>query len=452
MEQCAVAQRPMFTPVALRRLIIPLILEQFLAMTVGLAATIMITHVSEAAVSGVSLVDAINNLFINILAALCTGGAIVCAQYLGRRDSEHARLSARQLFYIALIFSVTIGAVFLAAPRFFVRIIFGAVDADVMKSATTYLTFSALSYPFLAVYNACAALFRSMGNSRVSLLASLVMNVVNVAINAILIYVFQFGVVGAGIATLVSRAVAAVITLFLIRNQHNPVYLKGLHRVSFDGRLIRSILSVGIPTGFENGLFNFGRLVVQTLIVSLGTAALAANAIIGSISNMAIVPGLGMGLAIVTVFGQCVGAGDYEQAVSYLKKMMLYTVVSMASVNIPLFLFSRQIVGLFPLDPSVMEESAQVLRFLGISGVLFWPLSFAFPNALRAAGDARFTMVVSASSMWFVRFGLSYLFIKVLGMGFAGVWYGMMIDWIFRCFFFIFRYRSGKWKTKCVIR
>jgi putative MATE family efflux protein len=452
MEQSAAAQRPMFSPVALRRLIIPLILEQLLAMTVGLVATIMITHVGEASVSGVSLVDAINNLFINILAALCTGGAVVCAQYLGRRDSQQARLSARQLFYIALLFSVVVGAVFLAAPRFFVRAIYGAVDRSVLDSATTYLTFSAISYPFLAIYSACAALFRSMGNSRVSLLASLVMNVVNVAVSAVLIYGFQLGVAGAGIATLLSRAVAAVITLYLIRNRRNPVYLKQLYRVSFDGRLVRSILSVGVPTGFENGLFNLGRLVIQTLVASLGTAALAANAIIGSIANMAIVPGLAMGLAIVTVFGQCVGAGDYEQAEAYLKKLMLYTILCMTCTNLPLLLFSRRIIGLFPLDASVLEESAQTLRFLGISGILFWSFSFAFPNALRAAGDARFTMIAAISIMWIVRCGSSYVFIKLLGTGFAGAWYAMMIDWVFRCFFFIFRYRSGKWRTKCVIR
>lgn len=452
MEQSAAVQRPMFTPAALRQLIIPLILEQLLAMMVGLAATVMITRVGESAVSGVSLVDSLNNLIISILSALCTGGAVVCAQYLGRRDSEQARSSARQLFYIAILFASLLGAILLVAPSFFVRVIFGSVDASVLSSATTYLTFSAFSYPFLAVYNACAALFRSMGNSRVSLLASLVMNVVNVTANAILIYVCHLGVVGAGIATLLSRIVAAVIMLLLIRNQGNPIFLRNLWRVRFQGGLVRSILAVGIPTGFENGLFNFGKLLVQTLIASLGTSAIAANAILGSISNIATVPGLGMSLAVITVFGQCVGAGDYTQAVGYLKKLMWITIFAMSCFNIPLLILAKPLLGLFPISASAFDISAQILPVLAIASICFWPFSFAFPNALRAAGDARFTMIVSASSMWIVRFGLSYVSVRFLGLGVPGVWYSMMIDWVVRSVIFLFRYRTGKWRTKCVIR
>jgi len=442
----------MFTKTALRQLIIPLVLEQLLAMMVGLAATVMITRVGESAVSGVSLVDTLSNLIISILTALCTGGAVVCAQYLGRRDSGQARNSARQLFYIALLFSVALGATLLVAPSFFVRVIFGSVEEAVLKSATTYLVFSAISYPFLAVYNACAALFRSMGNSRVSLLASLVMNVVNVAVNAVLIFALNLGVLGAGIATLLSRVVAAVIMLLLIRNQNNPIFLRSVWQVRFNREIVRSILFVGVPTGFENGLFNFGKLLVQALVASLGTSAIAANAILGSISNLAIVPGLGLSLAIITVFGQCVGAGDYEQAVEYLKKLMVYTILSMALVNVPLFLFAKPIVGIFPISEEAYNVSVQMLPFLAISNIVLWPWSFAFPNALRAAGDARFTMIVSASTMWIIRFGLSYLFVSFLGLSVAGIWYCMVIDWAVRDVFFLLRYRTGIWRTKRVIR
>lgn len=452
MEESAVAQRPMFSKAALRQLIIPLILEQMLAMMVGLAATIMIARVGESAVSGVSLVDSLNNLIISILTALCTGGAVVCAQYLGRRDPGQARNAARQLFYIALVFATVLGAILLIAPSFFVRVIFGEIDPAVLNSATTYIFYSALSYPFLAVYSSCAALFRSMGNSRVSLLASLIMNVVNIAANAILIYIFGLGVTGAGIATLVSRIVAAVIMLLLIQSKQNPIYLRTLYRIRFDGGVMRSILSVGIPTGFENGLFNFGKLLVQTLVASLGTSAIAANAILGSISNLSIVPGLGLSLAMITVFGQCVGAGDYEQAVNYLKKLMTYSFFAMAIVNIPLLLFSKSIIGLFPISQEAFAISVQMLPVLAVADIVFWPVSFVFPNALRAAGDARFTMIVSASTMWIVRFGLSYVFVRFLGLGVAGVWYCMVIDWFVRSIFFVLRYRSGKWRTKRVIR
>ncbi len=441
----------MFTNAALRQLIIPLILEQLLAMTVGLAAVIMITGVGEAAVSGVSLVDTLNVLIISILTALCTGGAVVCAQYIGRQEAEHARTSARQLVYIALIFSVVLGAALLAAPRFFIRLLFGAVEASVARSAQTYLLFSAVSFPFLALYNACAALFRAMGNSRVSLYVSLVMNVVNVSLNAVLIYGMQLGVLGAGIATATARAVAALFMMLLIRSRSNVIYLRGLLPVRFERNMVRSILSIGVPNGLENGMFNFGKLLVQTLVAWLGTSAIAANAIIGSIFNITIVPGSGMSLAILTVVGQCIGAGDYEQAVAYTKKLMLITFLSMMAVNVPLLLFSRQVLGWFSLSEKAAALAEEVLPVLSVSCCFIWPLSFAFPNVLRAAGDARYTMIVSASSMWIVRFGLSYLLIRRFGFGLEGVWYCMIVDWIVRSVCFALRYRGGKWKTKTVL-
>lgn len=452
METKPVVSRPLFTNAALRQLIIPLLLEQLLAMTVGLAAVVMITKVGEAAVSGVSLVDSLNVLVISILSALCTGGAVVCAQYIGRREPENARTSARQLIYISLIFSIAIGAMLLCAPRFFIRIIFGAVEASVAESARTYLIFSALSFPFLALYNACAALFRAMGNSRISLYVSLVMNVVNVSLNALFLYGLHYGVLGVSISTAVARTVAAVLMLLLIREQGNVIYLRKIFPVRFERTMVRSILSIGVPNGLENGMFNFGKLLVQTLVAWLGTSAIAANAIIGSIFNITVVPGMGMSLAILTVVGQCIGAGDYEQAVRYAKKLMVITYLLMIAVNLPLLLFSKPVLEWFSLSQDATTIAAKVLPSLAISCCIIWPLSFAFPNVLRAAGDARYTMIVSASTMWIVRFGLSYLLIKQFHVGLEGVWYCMMIDWFVRSAFFFFRYRSGKWKTKTVLR
>lgn len=441
----------MFTSTALRQLIIPLIIEQLLAMTVGLAAVVMIAKVGEAAVSGVSLVDSLNLLIISILSALCTGGAVVCAQYLGRGEPDNARASARQLLYISLIFSIVIGGILLLAPRFFLRLIFGAVEADVTQSARMYLIFSSISFPFLAIYNSCAALFRAMGNSRVSLYVSLIMNVINIAVNALTIYVLHWGVLGVSIATALARAVAAIMMLILIRSRGNVIYLRKFFPVRFEGRMVHSILSVGVPNGFENGLFSFGKLFVQALVAGLGTSALAANAIIGSIFNIIIVPGSGMTLAMLTVVGQCVGAGDYRQASYYTKKLLLITYLTLLAVNLPMLLFPRAIIGLFPISAETAATAQRVLPILGIFIITVWPISFAFPNTLRAAGDARFTMIVSTVSMWVVRFGLSYLLVTKFNLGVAGVWYGMVVDWVARSIFFVFRYRGGKWKTKVVL-
>jgi putative MATE family efflux protein len=452
MECQPAEQRPMFTTAALRRLIIPLILEQLLVMTVGLAAVLMITKVGESAVSGVSLVDSLTILLISILTALCTGGAVVCAQYIGRNEPENARISARQLLYISVFFAVAVGTVLLLAPRFFIRLIFGTIAADVADSARTYLILSAVSFPFLAVYNACAALFRSMGNSRVSLYASLVMNIVNVSSNVLTIYVLNLGVLGAGISTLLARVVASVMIFALIQNRSHLVYLSNVFPIRLEKRMIRSILSIGVPNGLENGMFNFGKLLVQALVASLGTSAIAANAIVGSIFNVSIVPGMGMSLAIITVIGQCVGAGEYGQASRYLKKLMFVTYISMIAVNLPILLFPRFIAGWFPLSDEATSIAIRLMPILAIFCMTVWPLSFAFPNILRAAGDARFTMIVSASSMWAIRLGFSYLLVNQFHLGLPGIWYGMLMDWVVRSVFFQLRYRSGRWKTMTVIR
>jgi putative MATE family efflux protein len=451
MKQTQSFDRPMFTPASLRRLIIPLIIEQMLAVTVGLADTVMIASVGEAAVSGVSLVNSLNNLIISILAALCTGGAVVCAQYLGRQDVFNARSSAKQLVYVSLFFTVVVGAVLLSSRNFFIRVLFGEIEADVHANASTYLLLTSLSFPFLAVYNACAALFRSMGNSRVSLFASAIMNIINVGGNALLIYGCGLGVAGAGTATLVSRAVAAVLMLVLIANPANAIHLRRVWKVRLDVKLIKSILSIGVPNGFENGLFNFGKLIVQSMVSTLGTAAIAANAILGSIANIVFVPGMSMGLAMVTVVGQCIGAGDYAQAKYYVKKMMLLTHIVLIAINVPLLFLNQWVVGWFPLSADAVAVCLRILPVLSVLLMTIWPYSFALPNALRAAGDARFTMTVSAVSMWTLRVGLCYVFIRYFNLGVAGVWYSMFIDWVGRLSFFIPRYLRGKWQTKTVI-
>ena len=426
-------------------------LEQLLAMSVGMADTVMLTTVGEAAVSGVALVDVINNLVIQVLAALATGGAVVCAQYLGRQDAPSARLAARQLLYTATGVALVLASCLLLFRDALLPAIFGNLEPPVLESARIYLLLTALSFPFLAVYNACAAMFRSMGNSRVSLYASLLMNALNIGGNAILIYGCHWGTAGAGTATLLSRAAAAVMMLLLIKNRGNPIWLDRLLAIRFDKKMIASILRIGVPSGVENGLFHFGKLMVQTLIASLGTAAIAANAIANSVSGVLIVPGSAIGLSMITVVGQCVGADDYTQARGYTKKLMLYAYFCMAVINLPVVFLAKPLIGLFSLSPEATRLAAFVLPSIGVMHTLAWPMSFTFPNALRAAGDARYTMLVSILSMWTLRVGMSYVFINLMGMNIEGVWYAMFCDWCLRILCFVIRYARGKWKTKRVI-
>lgn len=309
---------------ALVRLIIPLVIEQFLLMSVGMADTIMVTSAGEAAVSGVSLVDNINLLLLQIFAALSTGGAVVVSQYIGRREKEEARKAAKQLIYTVLAASTFIMTIALIFRQHILSLVFGSIDPDVMDNALVYFLSTAAAYPFMAIYNAGSALFRAEGNSKVSMFNSLVVNIVNISVNAILIYGFDMGALGAGLGTLSSRVVAAVSILVLWQRKDNELRIDKLFRLEIQKEKIRKILSVGIPNGLENGMFQVGRLIVLSLTTTFGTNAVAANAIGGSIAGVLNVPGMAIGLALITVVGQCMGAGRTEEAVQYTKLSLIH--------------------------------------------------------------------------------------------------------------------------------
>ena len=453
MEAAQELNKPLFSREALLRLIIPLVIEQFLLMSVGMADTVMVTTSGEAAVSGVSLVDNLNLLLIQIFAALSTGGAVVVSQYLGRRDVENARAAAKQLLYSVVAVSTLLTLTALIFRQHILSLIFGRVEPDVMDSALQYFIATALAYPFMSLYNAGAALFRSMGNSRVSMFNSLVVNIVNISVNAVLIFGFHMGALGAGIGTLVSRIVAAVIILFLMQRPDNLLCIEGLFHPEFHGGMVKRILSIGVPNGLENGLFQAGKLVVLSLITSFGTAAVAANAIANSIASVINVPGQAVGLSMVTVVGQCIGARDTVQAVGYTKKLMAVTYLSMGAMSIVLFLTAGPLVTLFNLSPEAAAMATRVLHWNCVFLLVFWPMSFTLPNALRASGDAVFTMGVSLFSMAVFRIVFSYILACSwgFGLGLLGVWLAMFIDWIDRAVIFLIRFLRGKWKTKRVI-
>lgn len=440
---------PLFSADALRRLIIPLVVEQFLAMTIGMADTIMVTSVGEHAVSGVSLVDNISTLLINVFSALATGGAVVAAQYLGSRDEQNACSAAKQLFYAIGALSAATMAVCLLFREPILRLVFGRLDDNVMEAAMTYFLLTAISYPLLAIYNAGAALFRAMGNSKVSMLASLLMNIVNIGLNAILIYGAGIGVAGAGFGTLFSRLAGAVLMTWLICQSGHRIHIDHLLHFEFRGQLVKKILRIGVPNGLENGMFQIGKLLVLGLVTPLGTSATAANAIANSVAGVVNVPGNAISLSLITVVGQCMGAGDSKQAVRYTRKLMIIVYLAMGSLSVLLFFCAAPVVGLFGLTPGAAVMAIQVLRWCAVFDLIFWPMSFTLPNALRASGDAKFTMIVSMCSMWIFRIGFSYLLVPQIGL--LGVWVAMFIDWIVRAVVFLIRFLSGRWKTKTVI-
>ena len=438
-------KRYLFTNQDLTRLIAPLIIEQILAVTVGMADTMMVSSAGEAATSGVSLVDMINNLIINVFAAVSTGGAVVASQYLGHEARDKARESANQLILITGLIAAGIMALSTAFRGGPSGALSQGVEADVMRNALIYLVMSALSYPFLAVYNSCAALFRSMGNSEVSMQVSIIMNAVNVAGNAFFIFGMKWGVFGAALASLIARMIACVMLFIRLQNKKLTIYIDP-RLFRWNGGMIRKILHIGIPGGVENSIFQLGRILVVSIIATFGTAQIAANAVANNLDSMGVLAGQAMNLAMITIVGRCVGAGDYDQADYYVKKMMKLTYLingiccGMVLLSLPLTL------KLYGLSAETLRLAAVLVLIHDGIAILLWPASFTLPNVLRAANDVKFPMIVSIMSMVVFRIGLSYVIGVWLGLGAVGVWIAMVADWIARVTCFVGRYKSGKWK------
>lgn len=432
----------------LKKLIIPLVIEQILIVAVGMADTIMIAGAGEAAVSGISLVDTINILIINVFSALATGGAVVAGHYLGEKDKRSACKSAWQLIYVATLISIVITIFYLGAHQFILTKVFGGITVDVMKNAKTYLIITGLSIVPLAIYNSCAALFRAMNNSKTTMWISLGMNVINIIGNAILIFGFNMGVAGAAIATTFSRIVAAAISFTLLYRKNGIINLRGQATFRIHKPLIARIMYIGIPSGLENSFFQLGKILLLSLVATFGTFAIASNAICNSIAVFNNLPGMSINYAILTVVAICIGSGDYAQAKFYTKKLLKWAYVSTFLCSFLLAVGAGFIVSLFQVSDETARLTVQILRFHAAMACIFWIPSFTIPNALRAAGDTIFPMVIAVISMWVFRIGTAYVFSYVFHMGLMGVWIAMTIDWIFRGVCYTIRYAGGKWEKK----
>lgn len=428
------------------RLIIPLIVDQFLQVAVGLSDSIMVARVGEAAVSGVSLVDTVMLLIINIFTALATGGAVIAGQYLGRKDPKTGCEATAQLFNFTFLFSIFIMILGYIGQNVILYHVFGKIEPEVMKDSRTYLLIVLSSIPMIAMYNAGAAIFRAMGNSNVAMKTSLLMNSINVFGNALLIFGFHRGVEGVAIPTVVSRGVACVVILILLNNQEHELHILHPYPFKIKWNVLKKILYIGIPNGLENSMFQLGKIAVLSLVSGLGTASLAANAVGNNIANFAILPGMSFGFALLTVCAQCVGAGDFEQVKYYTKHMMRVEYLCLIASNLIVILALPFILSVYNLSDEAAQYANDIILYHAACVVTIWPLSFTLPNTLRAAADVKVTMVLSIISMWVFRFGFSYLLTMVFHMGIFGVWVAMTIDWLVRGIFFVCRYKSGRWQ------
>lgn len=443
-----VTENRLFSKKDLRKLIIPLILEQTLAITVGMADTMMISSAGEAAVSGVSLVDMFNNLIISVLAALATGGAVVTSQCIGAGRREEACRSARQLVFTEAAITIGISVLVLLFHRQILGLFFGQIEADVMQNAIIYLIISVFSFPLLAVYDSCAALYRSMGNAQITLKISLLMNVINVVGNAIGVYVLKLGVAGVAIPSLVSRGVAGVVLFTLLHNPDNLVFLTR-EKFKVDATIVKRILFIGIPSGIENGIFQLGRVLVVSIIAAFGTSQIAANGVANSLDSMGCIVGQAMSLVMITVIGRCVGAGEEGQVRYYTKKLLGETYFYTAVINSIILLLLPWILQIYGLGEETTRLSYILVMIHDGMAIFLWPASFVLPNMLRACNDVKYTMVVSIFSMITFRIGFSYVFGVHMGWMAVGVWAAMVIDWVFRVLCFVGRYLAGTWRKKC---
>ncbi len=412
---------PMFSNLDLRRLLVPLIIEQVLTSLMGTIDTMMVSNVGSTAVSGVSLVDTINKLIIFLFTALGTGGAIVCAQYLGRKNKQQSDRAGQQVLLTAFGFGILIMAICLIGRKWMLHVIFGQVEQAVMDAAESYFLITAFSYPFIALYNASAALYRATGNSRLPMIVSVCSNVLNIIGNAILLFVVKMGVAGAALSTVISFAVSAIVMLLFQRRPNQAIEVGKLSDLRPDWRVMWLVLRIGLPTGVENAMFQLGKIIVQSTVSTLGTTAIAANAIVVVLENLSSMPSTAIGTGMMTVAGQCIGAGRMDEAKGYIKKLTIWGTLALAAADLIILAATIPVTKLTGLDTDAASMTFQVMLIISIVKPFLWPLSFLPINGMRAAGDVRFGMIFSTASMWISRVALTFVLCRVLGMGLVGI-------------------------------
>lgn len=441
----------LFSNKALKEMIVPLFFEQLLVMLVGLTDTLVISYAGEAAVSGVSLVNQFNTIFIYLFTALASGGAVVISQYIGRRAMDDAGKAASQLLMLSAVFSVLMGVIVLAGNKAMLRLMFGKVEDDVMQACITYLRISAYSYPALAVYNSGAALFRSVGKTSVTMYLSAVSNVINVIGNLIGVFVLRAGVAGVAYPSLIARTFSAIVITVLCFQGKNSVVYSCRWIFQWNGDLMKHILMIAIPNGMENGVFQLVKVALSSIVALFGTYQIAANGVAQSIWSLAALAGVAMGPVFITVIGQCMGNGDTKAADAYFKKLTKITLLFSSGWNLLIFVLTPLFMRFYALEPKTKQLVILLVLIHNLFNAAFYPFSGALSNGLRAAGDVKFTMYVSILSTIAVRLALSWILGIVLQMGVIGIAAAMACDWAVRAVIFFWRQKSGKWKTFRVI-
>lgn len=446
-------QQHMFSNRMICSLLIPVVLEQLLNSIMGTADTMMVSNVGSAAISAVSLVDSINVLVIQAFSALAAGGAIICAQYIGQKNKEKANESARQVLFIITAISVAVSLICLVFQKPLLRLIFGSVEPAVMRASEIYFFYTALSFPFIAAYDSAASIFRAQDNTKGPMIISMISNVMNIAGNAVMIWGFHMGVAGAALSTLISRIFCAVVVIIQLRKEKEgqEIVVRDYFEIRPDWSMIRRILGLGIPSGIENSMFQLGKLAIQSTVSTLGTTAIAAQAMTNILENLNGIAAIGVGVGLMTIVGQCLGAGRQDEAVYYIKKLCVIAEVIIIISCLGVFALTKPITILGGMEKESADMCFHMVMWITIVKPLVWIMAFIPGYGLRAAGDVKFSMIVSCCTMWACRFCLCVFLIRVMGFGPMGVWIGMFADWTLRGIIFTWRFHSRKWLQHKVI-
>ena len=441
----------MFSNKDLRNMIVPLFFEQLLVMLVGIMDTFIVSYAGEAAVSGVSLVNSFNTIFIYLFTALASGGAVVISQYIGNQDKKNSILSSSQLVMFSCIFSIVVSVVVLLFQKTILSGLFGRVDGDVMEACMTYLRISAYSYPFIAIYNAGASLYRSMAKTKTTMNISLVSNLINIIGNYIGVFVLHAGVAGVAVPSLLARAFSAIVITCLCFDAQLAAYYTKEGILTWDSAMLKRVLNIAVPNGIENGIFQFVKVALSSVVALFGTYQIAANGIAQSIWSLAALMGVALGPVYITVIGQCMGKQDTAQAKYYFKKLNRLALVLSLVWNVLIFLITPGWMKFYQVSQETIQMVIYLVAIHNFFNAFVYPFSGPLSNGLRAAGDVKFTMIVSVASTVLARFVFSLLFAIYFNLGVIGIALAMCLDWSLRAVIFYLRYRSGKWMNFKVI-
>ena len=434
-----------FSNADLTKLFFPIAVEQFLEYSLGLANSLMAASVSESAVSAISLVEFVMALFISIFTAIATGGSVVASQYLGNKQSGNAKITANQLVWFSFIFALFIAAVIIVLKDIILDYVFGDIGEQVRHDTSHYLIFSAISAPFLAVYAAAAAIFRTMSNAKLPMYIMAAANLLNVLLTAISIYTFHTGILGIAISTLMAKALACFVIVYLLLDIRLKLHIRKSFIYKFDYEIIKKILNIGVPYGFENSMFYVGRIIVLSLVSLFGTASIAANAVGGTIVMFQVLPGMAIGTGLSVVISRCVGANDFAQAKFYVRKSMISIYIVQLFSTAVILLLLEPLLRVYNLSSEAINLTRQIVWYHGIAMCLIWPLAYTYPTIFRAAGDAKYPMIVNLVCMFACRVILAYIFALTFDLGMIGTWFAMFADWAVKAVLFTIRYLKGTW-------